>query len=340
MAKRFEGCHVCLEEKFRKNNKLFTCSGRKCQLRAHQACYGIRLGPNGEWTCQTCQDSWPPKSVSCRMCPLVGGAIKRKRKNTGWCHIVCALYIKQVSFENNELREEISFANVPEHINQNECYICTDEGKCKICADYGVRITCISRECTKSVHVTCAQLRGLLVEYVYDRKSYYVGFCDEHLPEHNKRNRSSDLRKSIEKTLYSDQICSEWNSDEPSCVTNQLILKVKTKRSSTVLTEYSTKKIKASKKLIDQSKEPNCSLKDKTSVSNSKLHSNISISSNVVQAIVDNKSALPETGQQPTTTVIQNVEVQKADSSYEAILESLPTKGKEKYIEEWLNTVR
>ena len=60
-----------------------------------------------------CESQERAARVKCELCPMKTGALKRT--DTGsWAHVVCALYIPEVSFKNVETTmEPIILSNVP-----------------------------------------------------------------------------------------------------------------------------------------------------------------------------------------------------------------------------------
>jgi len=48
----------------------------------------------------------------CCLCTLRGGALKPTTKNGLWAHVICALVIKEVKFENVQQREPININKI------------------------------------------------------------------------------------------------------------------------------------------------------------------------------------------------------------------------------------
>ena len=240
---KFEGCHVCLDDNASENNLLVYCDGQSCELAAHQFCYGISSVPSGQWFCKTCEENIEPKSLECRLCPLKGGAMKRIKGTDDWSHIICALYVPEVTFEDVNLMESIIIDSIPENKYELECYICEEENRPK-CAQYGACMKCSKSGCSRGMHATCAQIKGQIMEVTNGRQveTKYCGYCHEHLPK--KKQQTSLKSKEIEEVLYSGYVFDTETSQDSfelyhndntrtvhSCKqelnTNKIVLKIK-----------------------------------------------------------------------------------------------------------------
>lgn len=63
-----------------------------------------------------------PVFQKCELCPSKYGALKRT-DNTGWAHVVCALYIPEVRFGNVTTMEPIQLQLIPaERFNKVNSY--------------------------------------------------------------------------------------------------------------------------------------------------------------------------------------------------------------------------
>ena len=86
--------------------------------------------------------------------PNLLGAFKQTVDNK-WCHVVCALWIPEISFQNPVFLEPIDgLRNVPKARWNLKCYICKKSG-------CGASIQCNKANCYTAFHVTCAQHAGL-----------------------------------------------------------------------------------------------------------------------------------------------------------------------------------
>ena len=79
----------------------------------------IRAGRNDDYDVlfliflRKCESQERAARVKCELCPMKTGALKRT-DTSSWAHVVCALYIPEVSFRNVETTmEPIILSNVP-----------------------------------------------------------------------------------------------------------------------------------------------------------------------------------------------------------------------------------
>jgi len=122
MKEMVGGCCVCSDERGWPENPLVYCDGQNCTVAVHQACYGIVTVPTGPWYCRKCESQERTSRVRCELCPSRDGALK-KTDNSGWAHVVCALYIPEVRFGNVTTMEPIILSLIPtERYSRSECY--------------------------------------------------------------------------------------------------------------------------------------------------------------------------------------------------------------------------
>ncbi|XP_074025329.1 coiled coil domain containing protein Alhambra isoform X7 [Leptinotarsa decemlineata] len=173
-------CCVCSDERGWFENPLVYCDGQSCTVAVHQACYGIVSVPVGPWYCRKCESQERSVKVKCELCPSRYGALKRT-DNSGWAHVVCALYIPEVRFGNVTTMEPIQLQLIPAERFNKVCYIC-DEKKRPSSSTVGACMQCNKAGCRQQFHVTCAQGVGLLCEEAgnYLDNVKYCGYCQHH----------------------------------------------------------------------------------------------------------------------------------------------------------------
>nr|XP_018909860.1 PREDICTED: protein AF-10-like isoform X2 [Bemisia tabaci] len=180
MKEMVGGCCVCSDERGWAENPLVYCDGQGCTVAVHQACYGIVSVPQGNWYCRKCESQERSARVRCELCPCKDGALK-KTDNSGWAHVVCALYIPEVRFGNVTTMEPILLHQIPPERFNKTCYICEENGKGSK-ATNGACMQCNKAGCRQQFHVTCAQAMGLLCEEAgnYLDNVKYCGYCQHH----------------------------------------------------------------------------------------------------------------------------------------------------------------
>ncbi|CAF0889447.1 unnamed protein product [Rotaria sp. Silwood1] len=177
------GCCVCSDDQGFSNNALVYCDGKGCTVACHTACYGIVSIPDGDWYCRRCEVG--AIQAPCRLCPLIEGAMKRT-SDGNWAHVICALYIPEVSFGNDETMEPIILSKIPSIRYGQPCSICIKNGRSKSDAIKGACCECRVKNCSQLFHVTCAQQAGLLYEDVRKNNCQYPIYCEYHRPKFSK----------------------------------------------------------------------------------------------------------------------------------------------------------
>ena len=114
------GCCICTDENGYAENPLIFCDSQGCDVVVHQACYGIVQVPSGPWFCRKCESQERGAHVRCMLCPNRVGALKRTDTNN-WAHVICALYIPEVRFQNVSTMEPIVLGLVPPERYGNVC---------------------------------------------------------------------------------------------------------------------------------------------------------------------------------------------------------------------------
>ncbi|CAF3905391.1 unnamed protein product [Adineta steineri] len=220
------GCCVCSDDQGFSNNALVYCDGKGCTVACHTACYGIVSIPDGDWYCRRCEAG--EIRAPCRLCPTIEGAMKRT-SDDGWAHVICALYIPEVSFGNNSTMEPIILSKIPSTRFQQICSLCKKNGRTDSDAMKGACCECTVKNCSQLFHVTCAQQAGLLYEDVRKNNCQYPIYCEQHQPKFSKflrqippfRYKSSEQKhNSTSKSLIAvtKQKLNDETSQNPSQV--------------------------------------------------------------------------------------------------------------------------
>uniref|UniRef100_A0A6F9DFV9 [histone H3]-trimethyl-L-lysine(9) demethylase n=1 Tax=Phallusia mammillata TaxID=59560 RepID=A0A6F9DFV9_9ASCI len=131
-----------------------------CLLQVHASCYGVeRVSKKTPWTCDRCMKrEW---NTQCTLCCFKGGALKRISGGQGWAHIVCAIAIPEVFFDNTPQRSNINVSKVTLSRLKLKCSYCKDN---KFKQTSGVCLQCCAVKCAVSFHTTCAHAAGIPIE--------------------------------------------------------------------------------------------------------------------------------------------------------------------------------
>ncbi|CAF3667415.1 unnamed protein product [Rotaria socialis] len=211
------GCCVCSDDQGFSNNALVYCDGKDCTVACHTACYGIVSIPDDNWYCRRCELG--EFHAPCRLCPLIEGAMKRT-SDGNWAHVICALYIPEVSFGNDKTMEPIILSKIPSIRFGQTCSICIKNGRSESDASKGACCECTVKNCSQLFHVTCAQQAGLLYEDIRKNNCQYPIYCESHQPRFSKfiRQIPSFQYYSSEKNQKSKQKETPFKSSD--CASN------------------------------------------------------------------------------------------------------------------------
>ncbi|KAK4878915.1 hypothetical protein RN001_007061 [Aquatica leii] len=214
MKEMVGGCCVCSDDRGWPENPLVYCDGQSCTVAVHQACYGIVTVPTGPWYCRKCESQERTARVKCELCPSKYGALKRT-DNSGWAHVVCALYIPEVRFGNVTTMEPIQLQLIPAERFNKVCYICEEQGK-PSSAGVGACMQCNKAGCKQQFHVTCAQTLGLLCEEAgnYLDNVKYCGYCQHHYSKLKKGGNVKTIPPY--KPISTENHLSDSNSEKDS----------------------------------------------------------------------------------------------------------------------------
>ncbi|ESO07805.1 hypothetical protein HELRODRAFT_170360 [Helobdella robusta] len=158
---KVQKCGVCRESQTSPTNAMIVCNG--CSLTVHQDCYGVPYYPDGEWLCKKCLKS-PNTPVKCVLCPCSwrsqgGGPGAMKQTDDGrWVHILCALFIPEVTFGSNVYLEPVEkIEKVPRWRSEMRCWGCNRTGR-------GACLCCQAPQCCRSFHALCAIKKGCFLK--------------------------------------------------------------------------------------------------------------------------------------------------------------------------------
>lgn len=190
-------CAICRSTDGDPTDPIVFCDG--CDLMVHTTCYGnplIKGVPDGDWFCIHCLASKSYRSeskhssLSCCFCPTKGGALKpttTKGVDGSWAHVVCALLIPEVFFDDPDGREGIDCSKVPKRRWEGGCYVCKSRKGCVI--------ECSEPKCPLAFHVTCGLNEDLCIEFKEGKKETIVaGFCKSHTDIWDKQQQSGKFK--------------------------------------------------------------------------------------------------------------------------------------------------
>ncbi|KAK7708424.1 hypothetical protein SLS57_009006 [Botryosphaeria dothidea] len=185
-------CAVCDDGDCENTNAIVFCDG--CDLAVHQECYGVPFIPEGQWLCRKCQ-LIGRGTPTCIFCPNVDGAFKQTANPQRWSHLLCAIWIPEVSLGNTTFMEPVmDVEKVPKQ-----------RWKLKM----GACIQCGNKNCYSAFHVTCARRAKLFLRM----KSAHSGpanvdasvlkaFCHKHVPNDWRRENDVETATREAMTFY------------------------------------------------------------------------------------------------------------------------------------------
>ncbi|KAL8505676.1 hypothetical protein ACS0TY_016780 [Phlomoides rotata] len=183
-------CAVCQSTDGDSTDPIVLCDG--CDLMVHTSCYGHPLTggiPDGDWFCTQCIESKSAlkTEISCCLCPVSSGALKPTTDGR-WAHLVCAIYVPEVFFEDPEGRQGINCSKVLKRRWGRKCYICRSKKGCVL--------DCSEPKCPLAFHVTCALKEELCVEYRQrkNRGDVVAAFCRSHTDLWNKQEQTGKFK--------------------------------------------------------------------------------------------------------------------------------------------------
>lgn len=178
-------CDICRSPDAEDGNEMVFCDS--CNICVHQACYGITVIPDDEWLCRPCREG--KKSVTCILCPNLGGAFKPTSSGNSWAHVACALWIPEVSIGNVTTMEPVTkIKSIPASRWNLVCSVCN--------VKTGAPIQCSYKTCKTAYHVTCAFNEKLKMKAIVDDESNggvkLKSYCQRHSDEAKPLLNESD----------------------------------------------------------------------------------------------------------------------------------------------------
>ncbi|KAI3634671.1 hypothetical protein MIR68_007052 [Amoeboaphelidium protococcarum] len=169
--KRPDICCICFKAEQTTDNPILKCSDPSCDVQVHAKCFGISPGaiPSQaevqQWLCEKCRLG--EHSAYCALCPNLGGALKQTKKKNVWIHILCAMWIPEVTFQNVDFLSGIETKYVPQSRFNRYCCLCANShlagiGACIDCSYEEFSAKNRKMTCGRSFHVTCASRYNLL----------------------------------------------------------------------------------------------------------------------------------------------------------------------------------
>ncbi|XP_050231143.1 uncharacterized protein LOC126680131 [Mercurialis annua] len=189
-------CAVCQSTDGDPTDPIVFCDG--CDLMVHTTCYGnplINGVPDGDWFCTHCLASQSDNNnnenqiqISCCLCTTKGGALK-PTKNGQWAHIVCAVLVPEVFFEDPVGREGIDCSKIPKRRWDGKCCVCKSRKGCVI--------ECSEENCGLAFHVSCGVSEDFCIEYKECRRkdeAIVAGFCRDHTVLWKKQQKTGKFK--------------------------------------------------------------------------------------------------------------------------------------------------
>ncbi|KNA18444.1 hypothetical protein SOVF_070800 [Spinacia oleracea] len=184
-------CAVCESTDGDPSDPIVFCDG--CELMVHSSCYGnplVKGIPQGEWFCAQCSDlnsQLPACKYKCCLCPATGGAMK-PTSDGQWAHIVCAVLVPEVFFEDPEGRDGIDCSKIPKRRWRDMCYLCKGTNGCAI--------QCSEIKCPLAFHVSCGLKDDLTIELKEGKNTggIVAGFCKKHTELWKKQKQTGKFK--------------------------------------------------------------------------------------------------------------------------------------------------
>lgn len=204
-------CCICNDDFCENLDSMLFCD--ECDIAVHQNCYGVLFIPEGQWLCRSCLWS-RRRRVTCKFCPRTTGGFKpvESTKQDEWAHVLCGLWIPELSFGNfGSMEPIVNSSLIPKARWKLRCSICREAT--------GACIQCTYKNCVEAFHPTCAQAANLymtMTEGVYGALTSQASM-EVRCPTHSPAGTRVDLeaaRASLEKerNLFLEQEKARENS--------------------------------------------------------------------------------------------------------------------------------
>ncbi|XP_056377833.1 lysine-specific demethylase 4C isoform X2 [Hyla sarda] len=198
-------------------SQLIACT--KCSVQVHASCYGV---PSHEihdgWMCSRCRIGvW---TAECCLCSLRGGALKQTTDNK-WAHIMCAIAVPEVKFENVMERSQVDTSRIPLERLKLKCVFCRQRVK----DSHGACIQCSYGRCPTSFHVTCAHAAGVVMEPDDWPFVVYIT-CFRHMINQNMRNKNTKKNIIVGQTVIAKHRNTRYYSCKVTEITSQTFYEV------------------------------------------------------------------------------------------------------------------
>ncbi|KAM9330679.1 lysine-specific demethylase 4C [Gastrophryne carolinensis] len=198
-------------------SQLIACT--KCSVQVHASCYGV---PSHEihdgWMCSRCRIGvW---TAECCLCSLRGGALKQTTDHR-WAHVMCAIAVPEVRFENVMERSQIDISRIPLERLKLKCVFCRQ----RVTHAQGACIQCSYGRCPTSFHVTCAHAAGVVMEPDDWPFVVYIT-CFRHMINQNLRSKAAGKKVSTGQTVIAKHRNTRYYSCKVIEITSQTFYEV------------------------------------------------------------------------------------------------------------------
>ncbi|KMT11027.1 hypothetical protein BVRB_5g112470 [Beta vulgaris subsp. vulgaris] len=167
--KDLDRCNVCHMDEEYENNLFLQCD--KCRMMVHARCYGEESVDGRLWLCNLCRVGAPESTPACRLCPVVGGAMK-PTTDGHWAHLACAIWIPETCLADIKRMEPIDGLS---RIHKDRWKLL-----CSIChVPYGACIQCSNSTCRVAYHPLCARVSGYCVELEDEDRLHLISLDED-----------------------------------------------------------------------------------------------------------------------------------------------------------------